>query len=69
MQIIFHQVLLSAQGGLGRNLLVGKLRDISSLAGVLNGNPADIAASVQVENRVLIKIFGLSDIDNTELNV
>jgi hypothetical protein len=58
-----------SNGGLNRNLLVGKLRNVGSLAGVLNGDPAGIAAPVKVKDRVLIEVFGFSHLDSAKLNV
>jgi hypothetical protein len=60
---------IGPSGGLDRNLLVRKSRNIGSLAGVLNGDPADIAAAVKVKDCVLIKIFGFSHVDSAKLNV
>jgi len=54
---------------LGRNLLVRKCRNVGSLAGVLDGDSADIAVAVEVKDRVLIEIFGFSDFDSAKLNV
>jgi len=57
------------KGELGRDLLVGKLWDLGSLAGVLNSDPADIAATVQVKDRVLIKVSGFTHLHFAKLDV
>jgi len=59
---------VGSSGGLGRNLFVGKCRNVRSLTRVLNSDPADIAATVQVKDRVLIEIFGCSHVDSAKLN-
>ena len=53
----------------GRDLLVGKLGNVGSLAGVLNGDPGDIAVVVKVKDRVLIKVLGFRNLDSAKLNV
>ena len=60
---------IESSAGLGRNLLVRKCRNVGSLAGVLDGDSADIAVAVEVKDRVLIEIFGFSDFDSAKLNV
>jgi hypothetical protein len=54
---------------LGRYLLIGKLRDLSALASVLDGNPAYIAVSVEVKDRVFVEISGFCDVDCAKLDV
>src|SRR5262245_19856025 len=64
-----RNIVDGSSGGLGRNLLVRKCRNVGSLAGVLNGDPADLAVAVEVKDRVLIKIFGFSYVGSAKLNV
>ena len=54
---------------LGCNLLVGKLWDIGSLVGVLYGDAADIPFTVNVKDRILIKLLGFGYVDSAKLNV
>lgn len=60
---------VGSSGGLGRNLLVGKRRNVGSIAGVLNRDAADIAVPVEVKDCVLIEIFGFGNFDCAKLNV
>jgi hypothetical protein len=66
---IRQNLVVGSSGRLGCNLLVRKSRNVGSLAGVLNGNPADVAIAVEIKDRVLIEIFGFSHVDSTKLNV
>jgi hypothetical protein len=36
---------------------------------VLNGDPADIALTIKIEDRVLIKVFGISDLNRAKLDL
>jgi hypothetical protein len=60
---------VGSSGWLGGNLLVGKRRNVGSIAGVLNRDAADIAVPVEVKDRVLIEIFGFGNFDRAKLNV
>jgi len=56
-------------GELCRNLFVRECWNVRSLAGVLNGDPTDIAVAVDIKNRVFVKILGFSHVSGAKLNV
>src|SRR5213593_4091547 len=51
------------------NLLVRKPWNIGALAGVLDGNPANVAVSVNIQQSVLVQIPGLGDLGFFKLDV
>ena len=59
---------------LGCDLFIGKARDVCTLAGVLNCNAPDIAALIEIQNSVLIRIlrfgyFGCLELDIERISV
>src|SRR5438045_2266347 len=53
---------------LGRNLLVGELRDISARGRVLDGDRADVSRCVEIEQRIFIQIAGFGHGGLAKLN-
>jgi hypothetical protein len=51
------------------DLLIGEVRDICALTGVLDGDSADVAISIYVQERVLVEILGLGDVGCFKLDV
>jgi hypothetical protein len=62
-------LLSSGSGGLGCDLLVGKLRNVGSLAGVFNGDSTDIAVPVKVKDGILVKVFRFHNLHGAKLDI
>src|SRR3989344_1461256 len=56
-------------GELRRYLFKREVWNVGSLAGVFDGNAANIAIAVEVKQGVLIQILGFADLDGFELDV
>ena len=54
---------------LSGDLFVREVRDVGAVFGVLDGDAANVALLVQIQERVLIQIFGFSNVGGTELDI
>jgi hypothetical protein len=50
-------------------LLVGEVKDVRSILGVLDRDCADVAAAIDVKLRILVQIPSLGDVPSLELDV
>lgn len=54
---------------LRRYLFKREVRNIGPLAGVLNGDAADVSIAVEIKQGVLIQVLGFADLGGLELDV
>lgn len=52
-----------------RYLLEREMRNVSSLAGVLDGNAANVTIAIEIKQGVLIQILGFTDLSRLEFNI
>ena len=52
-----------------RYLLEREVRNVSPLAGVFDGNAANVSVAVEIKQGVLIQILGFADLGGLELDV
>jgi len=50
-------------------LLKREVRNVSSLAGVLDGNAANVSVAVEVKQGVFIQVLGFTDLGRLELDI
>ena len=53
----------------GSNLFEGKMGNVSPLAGMLNGDAANLAHAIEIQQRVFVQIFRFGHISGPKLNV
>ena len=54
---------------LRRYLFKREVRNIGPLAGVLNGDAADVSIAVEIKQGVLIQVLGFADLGRLELDI
>ena len=52
-----------------RYLLEREVRNVSPLAGVFDGNAANVSVAVEIKQGVLIQILGFADLGGLELDI
>src|SRR5262245_11831683 len=53
----------------GRDLFVRELREVGALSCVLYCNAANVAVRINIEQRVLVQILGLCDLNGSKLDI
>ncbi len=53
----------------GRDLFEGEMGDIGTFPGVLDGDATDVSIAIEIQDRVLVQVFGLGNLDRTEFDI